>query len=107
MNPDMFDEIKKAEKDANRTLEKAERQKAEIILDMGKNARLFEEKELDKLKKEMEAELRQFEERSERERERFFGERKGEMEKVRKDAGRKVEKAVESLKKEFRVFLGE
>jgi len=107
MDKTLLDEIKKAEKDANRKLEKAEKQKGEIILEMGKDARSLEEKELKRLKKEMEDAIRQWEGKTEKERERFLEEKKTEMQRLQKDAGKKVEKAVEGLKKEFHAFLSE
>ncbi len=106
MNQELLEEIKKAEKDANRIVENAEKRKNEIILESGRNARTLEEKEMERLKKDAEQQIRLYEEKAERGMERFLSEKKAETEQMKKASAKRVEKAVEILKKEFHDFLG-
>jgi V/A-type H+-transporting ATPase subunit G/H len=107
MNQDLLEEIKKAEKDANRIVENAEKRKNEIILESGRDARSLEEKEMERLKKEAEQQIRLYEAKIGKELERFLGEKRLETDKMKKASSKKVERAVEILKKEFHDFLGE
>ncbi len=100
-------EIKKAEKEASSIIEKAEKKRESIILDARKQAEDNERKEGERVKTEMGEKVRAFMERAGEEMGVVLQEKTAEMEKIRKRAEKNVEKAIESLKKEFYAFLGE
>lgn len=106
-NIDVLEEIKTTEKEANRTLEKAQERKSEIILEMGNKARQMEEIEMARIKREMEEAIKSFDAKADKDRERLLADKKSETENLKKSASSKVSKAVESLKKELNAFLGE
>jgi len=100
-----LEEIKKAEKEASRIIENAEKRKEIIILDAEKQAEVLEKQELERLKKEMNERAKKFERETDDERNVVLGENRLEMDNMRKKAGKNVNKALESLKKEFFNFL--
>jgi V/A-type H+-transporting ATPase subunit G/H len=107
MEQKILAEIKKAEKEAGRIIEKAERKREGIILDARNQAEDNERREGERLKGEMGEKVRAFREKAVEEMGGVLQEKTAEMEKMRKGAEKNVAKAIESLKKEFYAFLGE
>jgi vacuolar-type H+-ATPase subunit H len=101
----ILEKIKKAEKEAGRIIENAERKKERIILDAETRAEDLEKREMDRLKNEISEKIKSFEQKTEEEKEIVLGETRLEMEKLRKMAVKNVDKALQSLEKEFFNFL--
>ena len=106
-NTDVLEEIKTAEKEANKTLEKAQERKSDIILEMGNKARQMEEREMARIKREMEEAIKSFDAKVDKDREHLLADKKSDTDNLKKSASSRVIKAVESLKKELNAFLGE
>jgi ATP synthase H subunit len=107
MDQKLLEEIKRAEKDADRIIETAQKRKSRLVLEMADKAKSLEQGGMETLKKDAEEEIRKFREKTEKERERFLEGKREETEGMKKDAEKNIVKAVEALKKEFCAFIGE
>lgn len=105
MESRILEDIKKAEKEAGKKIERAESKRERIILDARRNAEEIEKQETENVKKQFSEKIRTFRERADEERNVVLEESRLEMERVRNSAEKNMPKAIEALKKEFHNFL--